>query len=213
MKTIITTFLFALFSLIAKAESVEINGIYYNLVSKSKTAEVVMNSSYYSGDIIIPEKVEYEDVSYTVTSIGEYAFYGCKKLTSISLPNSITTIKLVAFKNCGLKNIELPNSVTSIANEAFWGCENLTSIYMSNRLKEVGMSAFNRCVNLKEVKNSNLEAWLKIDFETGGCPLMNTKLLLNGVEVNDLVIPDGITEIKNYSFEASLSSILLSSAP
>ena len=62
--------------MMVNADTVEIDGIYYNLVSADKIAEVTKNPSYYHGDIIIPEKVTYQGVDYDVTSIGSKAFDG-----------------------------------------------------------------------------------------------------------------------------------------
>ena len=91
--------LFALFiTTMAFAYDAEIDGIYYNFNSGNKTAEVTDRWFYagsYSGDIIIPEKVSYNGVEYSVTSIGEEAFLDCTGLTSVEIPNSIVLLRLV----------------------------------------------------------------------------------------------------------------------
>ena len=71
---------------------VEINGIYYNLNECEKTAEVTENPNKYSSAVSIPETVSYNGKTYTVTSIGDGAFYSCYSLTSVDIPNSVTTI-------------------------------------------------------------------------------------------------------------------------
>ena len=81
---------------------VEIDGIYYKLVPMAKTAEVTNGGTEgrYSGDIVIPASVEYEGVTYSVTSIGKYAFQKCSSLTSVGISNSVTDIGIHAFYNC-----------------------------------------------------------------------------------------------------------------
>ena len=75
--------------------------------------------------------------------IAGYAFYGCKGLTSIDIPNSVTEIGDYAFYDCkGLTSIVIPNSVTEIGDYTFHGCEDLTSIVIPNSVTSIGYSAF-----------------------------------------------------------------------
>ena len=82
-----------LLSLPVLAAQVEIDGINYELVAKVKQATVIAKSSgKYAGKVIIPESVEHEGAAYSVTSIGERAFCDCYGLTSVTIPNSVTTV-------------------------------------------------------------------------------------------------------------------------
>ena len=131
MKQTFLSILLMLLPMLASAETVEIDGIWYNLVSNDKTAEVTRNPNLdkwvlvgsYSGTIQMLEKVTYEGVEYSVTSIGSYAFDNCSGLTSVTIPNSVTSIGSYAFYDCySLTSITIPNSVTSIGISAFSGC-------------------------------------------------------------------------------------------
>ena len=90
-----------LFVLSLSAVEVEIDGINYDIIAKAKQATVIEKSSgSYSGAVVIPESVEYEGVSYAVTSIGGSAFFDCSGLTSVTIPNSVTSIGDCAFLYC-----------------------------------------------------------------------------------------------------------------
>ena len=115
----------------ATAHDFEVNGIFYNKnEDENNTASVTYKgSSYdayaneYSGAVTIPSEVTYEEITYSVTSIGSDAFSYCSGLTSVVIPNSVTSIGIEAFSYCsGLTSVEIPNSVTSISEYAFWDC-------------------------------------------------------------------------------------------
>ena len=90
-----------LLSLPMLAAQVEIDGINYDLISKAKQATVIVKSSgAYFGVVVIPESVEHEGAAYSVTSIGDLAFSWCDGLTSVTIPNSVTSIGEAAFYKC-----------------------------------------------------------------------------------------------------------------
>ena len=92
----------------------------------------------------------------SVTTIGTGAFDGCTGLTSITIPNSVTTIGSCAFSGCtGLTSITIPNSVTSIGGYAFSECTGLTSITIPNSVTTIGKYAFSECTGLTSITIPN----------------------------------------------------------
>ena len=147
MKQALILLLLALLPLAANAGAVEIDGIYYNLVSKVKTAEVTSNPNMYSGAVDIPDTVIYNDVTYDVTSIGWNAFNGCSGLTSVTICNSVTSIGSGVFWGCrGMTSVTIGNSVTSIGASAFQNCSGLTSVTIPNSVTRIGDEAFSGCI-------------------------------------------------------------------
>ncbi|MBR4997148.1 MAG: leucine-rich repeat domain-containing protein [Bacteroidaceae bacterium] len=171
----------ALLPMLASAEKVEINGIWYNLVSMAKVAEVTFKGdsfdSYneYSGSITIPATVTYEGVTCSVKnigdeafrrcrsltaitipegvkSIGERAFASCESLTSITIPEGVTSIETLSFSGCSsLTAITLPVGLTSIRYSAFYGCSRLTTIVLPKSVNSIGYKAFANCSELTDV--------------------------------------------------------------
>ena len=182
-----------LLSLPMLAVEVEIDGINYDLVTKAKLATVIKKSSgNYSGEVVIPESVEFKGLTHSVTSIGDDAFSGCSGLTSVTIGSGVTSIGNYAFVYCsGLTSVTIPNSVTSIGKEAFSCCSGLTSVHISD-----------------------IAAWCNIDFDwtSSSNPLYYAHhLYLNGEEVKDLVIPNSVTSIGDYAFRncSGLTSVTI----
>lgn len=159
-------------------DAVEIDGIYYKFSESG--AAVSESPSGYSGDVVIPDSVEYEGKKHVVFTINAYAFYKCSKLTSVVLP---------------------PH-VRSIATQSFQDCSALRSITMPPALEFVMTYAFENCYGLEEVHISDLMAWCNVNFfySTSNPLSFAKRLFLNDEEIKDLVIPEGVKSISNCVF-------------
>ena len=139
-----TLILSVFFSISASADVVKVDGIYYDI---SGTTATVTQVGDYSGDIVIPESITFENSKYNVTRIGNSAFEKCSSLTSVTIPNSVTSIGDWAFDECsGLTSVTIPNSVTSIGDYAFSNCSSLTSVTIPNSVTSIGKGAFEYCI-------------------------------------------------------------------
>ncbi len=134
-----------------------VGGISYSVNTTNKTASVVSNYyGAYSSNIIIPETIIYDNTTYSVTSIGEDAFYGCSGLTSAIIGNSVKSIGESAFDSCsGLTSVTIGNSVKSIGEGAFRYCSGLTSVTIPNSVTFIGEDAFSDCSGLTSVTIPN----------------------------------------------------------
>ena len=134
-----------------------------------------------------------------VTTIANYAFYGCDGLTSVTIPNSVNTIGEFAFRFCrGLTSVTIPNSVTSIGRDAFSDCSGLTSITIPNSVTSIGIGTFYNCIGLKSVIIPN--SVTSIGSSTfGWCSSLTS-----------VTIPTSVTTIGSRVFEgcSGLTSIL-----
>ena len=154
----------------------------------------------------------------SVKTIGESAFTQCSSLKSVTISNGVTSIGKWAFINTALTSVTLPNSVTTIDENAFEYCQKLKTIKFGTGVTTVGRDALNGCTALKNIYVSDLAAWCNIDFDLEGSlsrswdePANPLHLFVNNVEVTELTIPDGVTEIKNSTFYGfgSLTSVTI----
>ena len=190
------------------AHDFEVDGIYYNFL-KDKTNEVEVSfrgryynsySEEYSGSLNIPASVTYEDKIYSVTKIGMRAFFGCDRLTSATIPNSVKVIGRAAFENCTtLTSINIPNSVTSIEYGAFYLCKALTSIDIPNSVKDIGEYAFYACWGLVSANIPN------------HITRIGEGMFCNCSSLTSITIPNTVTSIGNHAFANcySLTSITI----
>ena len=123
----------------------------YSLETETKTAAL----SKYSGsatEVTIPESVTHDDVTYSVTRLGDKCFSYCSSLTSIDIPSSVTSLGDECFSYCSsLTSIDIPSSVTSLGYKCFSGCESLTSIDIPSSVTSLGIACFFECSSLTSI--------------------------------------------------------------
>ena len=184
--------LLALIAATASAQTFVVDGIHYRVLSEDdRTVEVTESPYGYSGEIVIPAEVTYDGSTYSVTTIGDEAFYWYNDLKSISMP-SVTTIGEYAFYNCyymtsvympsvmtigdhaflychALTSVEMP-AVTTIGDYAFYGCA-LTSVSMPE-VTTIGDKAFSNCSALTSIEIP--KATTIDDFAFDYCPALTS---------------------------------------
>lgn len=118
------------------------DGIYFAVISDVNMAvEVTCGETKYAGIVNIPPAVTYNDITYSVTAIGENAFADSDGLEGVAIPGTVTEIKSHAFHGCSaISEITVPASITNIGDKAFEGCSSLKKVYNFSQLTFARMS-------------------------------------------------------------------------
>ena len=216
MKTKLLLLVFAFIFTTAKlhADGFTVNDIAYTITSATApyTVAVSKKSPGYTGAVTIPANVSYNSISYSVASIGDFAFDGCTGLTAITIPNSVTSTGQSAFQNCtGLTSVTFPNSVTYIGEYAFNFCAGLTSVTIGNSVTYIGEAAFEGCSGLTNVTLPNTVTYLgdKAFHSCSGLtsvaiPSLVTSIgfatFYNCTSLTTVTIPNSVISIGSYAF-------------
>lgn len=132
--------------------------------------------------VVIPETSALE-------KIWDDAFYGCSKLSSINLPNSLKIIDSGAFTRCkSLTSIAIPNSVIEVGNYAFFECSNLASVTLSNSLTKILQNTFEGCISLTSIEIPE------------GVELISEKAFTGCSSLESIKLSSSLTSIENLSF-------------
>lgn len=162
----------------------------------SYASKLYLNGSLLRGTLTIPEGV---------TKIATRSFMKCDGIRKVNFPKSLKEIHYAAFKDClGLQNVVIPDSVTYLGGISFEGCTNLSEITIPASMRMIDKNSFNGCTALKAVHTSDVGAWCNIKFPSNESnPLYYAeKLYVNGEEPKLLIVPDSITEIKDFAFRS-----------
>ena len=200
MKKYLLVFMMMSLALTVGAHDIEVKNaddvtIYYNYINEGTELEVTFRGeSYdvyyeYSGNVVIPEEVNYMNRIRKVTSIGESAFWHCS-ITSVTIPNSVTSIGRYAFEWCSrLTSVTIGNSVTSIGDHAFYNCNRMTSVSIGNSVTSIGNDAFLKCKGLTSVTIPNSVTSIG-DYAFRECSGLTS-----------VTIPNSVTSIGDYAFD------------
>lgn len=218
IKSLLLTVIGLLCCVSVSAYDFEIDGIYYDVTSSSNyTVEVSGYSLATNYSIVIPNKVSYGSDTYSVTSIGNSAFYKCESVSSIELPNSITSIGDDAFCSCSnLTYIKIPSGVTKIGEYAFADCTNLRSIDLLANISSIKERVFYRCRNLTSIKLPNSVNSIGEDafygctnLENVACPnnlsVIRKSAFSNCTNLKSIVLPNTVTIIGQSAFSGCSS--------
>ena len=158
-------------------------------------------------------KYGYDASGITDANIQDYEFAGCTNLTSITIPDSVTSIGAYVFADCtNLTSITIPDSITSIGECAFLQCTNLTSITIPDSVTSISVYAFGGCTSLTsitvDINNQHYASENGVLFNKNKTTLI---LYLEGKTDTSYSIPDSITTIGDYAFGCceSLTSITI----
>ena len=179
----------------------------YNELSV-KTAEVALymstGTSYGGGRIyscalspdtlVMPFEVPREMNDYKIIRVGNKAFAYCSGLTSMTIPDCVTSIGENAFLGCrGLKSLTIPNSVTSIGNGAFYCCNGLTSVVIPNSVNTIAANVFRECSGLTSVTIPD------------SVKSIGNKAFENCSSLTSVTIPDSVKSIGDDVFDGCVS--------
>ncbi len=153
------------------------------------------DKAYFKGAANIISKLIYRGRTLEVVGIASNAFEKCGVLTSVTIPNSVTSIGNYAFNGCtSLTSVTIPNSVTSIGDYAFNGCTSLTSVTIPNSVTSIGNSAFWNCTGLTSVTLDN-NAIVSADRQSD-----TSMKSIFGNQVRTYVLGNSVTRIGKYAF-------------
>ena len=197
--------------------------LYYNITSNVEpytvevTYEIYVSCDNYSNlkDVVIPEKVTHDNITYLVTGIGECTFYNpCipsnSRISSIVIPNSVTSIGNSAFSGCSsLTSVTIPNSVTSIGKYAFFSCSSLTSMIV-----ESGNTTYDSredCNAIIETATNTLIAGCQNTTIPNSVITIGNNAFDGCSSLTSVNIPESVTSIGNDAFSgcSSLISIII----
>lgn len=228
-KKLITLLAFLCLSITVSAEDYDFESgkYHYRIINNSKkTVELTSWNKYRedtSTSITIPSTVTYNGITYSVVSIGEFAFSNGSALTSIIIPNSVKTIGEHAFSFLSqLSSVKLGTGITTIGDAAFCYCTSLTSITIPSSVTRIEEAAFRNCSSLSSISIPSSVTYIGeyafddtkwYDKQPNGLIYINKVLYTDkGRTANGhIVVKDGTVCISPSAFSLSpfLSSITL----
>lgn len=171
-----------------ESEEFDEGGLHYSITNYvTNINDCTVSAKDWDGRLDIPSSISHGGRAFIVNGLD---FSGCKGLTAVRIPDTISTIPECAFSDCkSLREVEIPSSVTTIGAEAFYGCEALRSIELPDAVTEITENLFKGCWRLRKVKlGPNVTTIGESAFE--GCEFLQ-----------HLPLPDSVRRIERSAFE------------
>ena len=183
-----------------------VNGLTYHQLSNTTVSLIDGTSA--NGDVSIPETVQYNDVYYTVTEIGDTAFYQCANMISVTIPKSITRVASKAFYECtGLRYVKITDGNTPLSftdNYQFWTSP-LDSAYIGRDLEYHSLAKYGGNSPFVGTTSSQYAPMKKVVFGDS-VTVVGNSLFRYSVSLESVVLGKNVTKIGNSSF-ANCTSI------
>ncbi len=206
----------------ASGKEFAVDGIGYKITGRSD-AVVSSCTDEKMTEAVIPSAVTWEAVTYSVVSVGNYAFDGCSSLESAVIQDGVSSIGDYAFQYCGsLASVSLPDSIASIGKGAFYRCSSLLSVAIPDGTSSIGECAFEGCSSLGTAAIRGRIASVG-DRTFFSCSSLTSVSLPGSVasigslafydcsSLSSIAVPDGVASIGTSAFEgcSSLTGISL----
>lgn len=194
------------------------------------------NPERYTGNLVIPNTLNYDDKEYTIVAISDHVFYGCKNLTSVNINSSVSTLLGYTpgyrFYGCtSLKSVTLSGAMMEILESDFEGCSSLETLTIPEGIERIETNAFKNCSSLKNIQLPTTLTYYLGNGAFSGCTSLTYIKLPQGLKeigegafrncrnLTDFIIPEGnkisfdkaifqgCKNIKELTFPSTVSSV------
>ncbi len=181
---------------------------YYKFINENE--KTVRITGYNGNDVELAVPAEID--GNTVQCIGSWAFYNCRSLVNVSIPQTVTNIENAAFYSCSmLKTIEIPESVKNIGAYTFYGCNSLRTVDLPDGIISIDEYMFYNCISLNNVRIPQGVSSIG-SYAFNGCSSLDSILIPENVEriggyafngcssLSSIIIPENVSVIDSYAF-------------
>lgn len=166
------------------------DGLKFKILDEASVAvSKISDNNNPSGVLNIPSKVNFDGKNYTVTTLPGWSFFGCKELTEVIIPGSVTKVDIWSFSSCPkLEKVTFDGDDVEIGYAVFNDCENLTNIRLPANLQNIDERFFDKCSRLASVE-------IPTSVKSIGMSAFSSCKSLKSIE-----LPEGVTELGKYAF-------------
>ena len=201
-------------AVISAGQEINIGGASYQGTGQKNEVIFSGTDSVRKGAVSVPDTVTVNGVTCKVTTIGEGAFAGNKKIKKVTLGKNVKTIGKGAFKNCtSLKSVKFPAGIKTLSAQAFYNCRKIKQIKLPTSVRTIGKGTFKNCVSMKKFSLGKKTAAGKLYAAPAkvGKISIGASAMANCIKLRQIVINAQVRRIGNAAFSRckNLADILV----